>query len=163
MSEQQQPTARITVDGTPYVLPTLASFDIDDAIILYNYSKLTFDQVWELEGLHPGVCKALLHIAVQRSDPSLREREIKEMVGSANMLDLMEQLAAIAEEAPDPTPAVARPADDGSKRSSDAAIASSGSGGSVDSEPSPERSSHASTGIPLSDSLAISSQEISVP
>jgi len=154
---------RITVQGTPYVLPQLASFDIDEAIILYNYSSFTFDQVWELEGLHPGVIKALLHIAILRSDPSLREREISEMVGSVNMMDVMDQLSAIAEAAPDPTKGGAPPAEDDSKPSSDESTPSSGRTGETDSEPSQELLSLASTGVPISDSVATSSQETLVP
>lgn len=162
MSELETQT-RITVEGTPYVLPALASFDIDDAIILYNYSGLTFDAVWELEGLHPGVVKTLLHIAIQRSDPSLREREIAEMVGKVKMMDVMEQLAAIAEEMPDPTQGGAPPAADESKRSNDAPTEPSGVSGSGDSEPSPEKSSPVSTGAPISDSTATSGQKTLVP
>jgi len=154
---------RITVQGTPYVLPQLASFDIDEAIILYNYSSFTFDQVWELEGLHPGVIKALLHIAILRSDPSLREREISEMVGSVNMMDVMDQLSAIAEAAPDPTKGGAPPTEDESKTSSDELTASSGTDGNDASEPSPEKSSPASTGVPISDSTANSDQKTLVP
>jgi hypothetical protein len=137
--------------------------DIDDAIVLYNYSTLTFDQVWELEGLHPGVIKALLHIAIQRSDPSLREREIAEMVGAVNMMDVMEQLSVIAEEAPDPTKGGAPPVEDDSKRSSDEPTGSSGTDGSATSEPSPENSSPGSTGVPTSDSTATSDQPTLVP
>lgn len=152
---------RITVEGTAYVLPTLSSFDIDDAIVLYNYSTLTFDQVWELEGLHPGVVKALLHIAIHRSDPSLREREISEMVGRVNMMDVMEQLAEAA--APNPTTGGVPPRQDDSRPNSGESTESSGSDGDDSSEPSPEKSSLASTGVRISDSTATSDQAISVP
>lgn len=155
--------ANITVEGTPYVLPALDTFDLDEAIILYEYSGLTFDQVWELEGLHPGVVKTLLHIAIQRSDPALRGRDIKEIVGRVNMMEVMVELARAAEEMPDPTQGGQPPLESDSQRSSDEATSSSGSAGEPASEPSPEKSNHGSTGIPTSDSTAASDQRTLVP
>ncbi len=155
--------ARITVEGTPYVLPALDTFDLDEAIILYEYSGLTFDQVWEIEGLHPGVVKALLHVAVQRSDVSLRQSDIKELVGRVNMMEVMTELANVADAMPDPTQGGQPPADEGSLTSNDEATPSSGSVGEADSEHSPEKSNPVSTGVPSSDSTATSDQKTLVP
>lgn len=154
MEEQPDVRASITVDGTPYVLPALDSFDLDEAMIMYRYSDMTFDQIFELEGLHPGVVGGLLHVAIQRSDPALREREIKRMVGEVNMMGVLEQLAALASEAPDPTQDEAPPADDDSKRSKLEPIGPSGVSGDSASEPSLVRSSPDSSGTPDSDTTA---------
>ena len=155
--------ATITVEGTPYVLPALDTFDLDEAIILYDYAGLTFDQVWELEGLHPGVVKTLLHVAIQRSDPALRERDIKETVGRVNMMEVMVELARAAEEMPAPTQGGQPPAADDSSTSSDEATQSSGGDGGADSEPSQEKLSPVSTGLPSSDSTATLDPKTLVP
>ncbi len=154
---------RITVEGTPYVLPSLDTFDLDEAIILYDYSGLTFDQVWELEGLHPGVIKTLLHVAMLRSDPSLRDRDIRETIGRVNMMEMMSELAQIAESMPDPTQGGQPPVDADSSRSSEEQTPSSGTSGETDSEHSPEKSNPVSTGVPSLGSTATSDQKTLVP
>lgn len=138
--------AKITIDGTPYFLPPLDTLDIDEAIVLYNYSSMTFDQIWELEGLHPGVIAGLLHVSIQRSDRALREREVREMVGKVNMMAILEEFSAV--EPPDPTKAAApSPEPDSSRRPSEPEPSSGDAGGSA-SEPSPEQSPLDSTGTP---------------
>ena len=154
---------RITVEGTPYVLPSLDTFDLDEAIILYDYSGLTFDAVWELEGLHPGVIKTLLHVAMLRSDPSLRDRDIRETIGRVNMMEMMSELAQIAESMPDPTQGGQPPVESDSSRNSEEPTPSSGTSGETDSEHSPEKSNPVSTGVPSSDSTATSDQKTLVP
>lgn len=147
---------RITVGDTPYVLPPLDTFDMDEAMIMYKYSELTFDQIWELEGLHPGVIAGLLHVAIQRSDPALREREVKKMVSNVNMMNVMEQLATLADEAPDPTPDEVLPPESDLPRSKPEETESSGSDSSSSSEPSQESVSQDSSGDPDSDTPATS-------
>jgi len=147
-------TTRINVNGTPYVLPSLDSFDLDEAMVMYRYSDLTFDQIFELEGLHPGVVAGLLHIAIARSDRALRDKEIKAIVVNVNMMDIMEQLAAIADDAPDPTKGEAQSPEDDSKTSSDEATPPSGIASSVSSEAFPERLSPVPTGGPTPDTSA---------
>lgn len=159
MEEQETTSApRIFVGDTPYVLPPLDTFDLDEAMVMYRYSDLTFDQIFELEGLHPGVVSGLLYVAIARSDPALRDREIKAMVSKVNMMNVLEQLAAMADAAPDPTKDEAPPVEDDSKRSSEDPTGSSGSDGSDASEPSLEKSSHDSSGTPDSDIAATSDQ-----
>ena len=109
---------------------------------------MTFDQAFEIEGLNPKVIKALLHIAVQRKNPDLRDKDVGEMVGLVNMMGVLEQLATAAEEAPNPTQDGVQPAGDDSKRSSDESTSSSGANGNDASEPSPEKLSLASSGTP---------------
>ena len=153
---------RIDIAGTPYVLPTIASIDLDEAIVLFDFSGLTIAELYELEDFNPKVIKALLYIAMQRSDPSLSPRELNEML-KVNMLNLYEQFLAIAEAAPDPTKGGAPPAEDDSRPSSDESMPSSGTTGETDSEPSQELLSLASTGVPISDSTATFDQRTLVP
>ena len=163
MEEQPRTEARVIVDDTPYVLPALDTFDLDEAMIMYKYSNLTFDQIFELEGLHPGVVAGLLHVAIQRSDPALREREVRETVRKVNMMNVLEQLADLADQQPDPTPAEAQQPEPDSPTSSSDPPASSGDSSSDDSERSPERSSPDSSGLPDSATPATSAPTISVP
>lgn len=144
MDEPERRRATITVDGTPYVLPPVDSLSIDEARVLYDYSGLTYDQVLELEGLHPGAIGGLLHVAIQRSDAALRRREIQMMVGSVNMMAVLEELAEI--EVPDPTPGGApSPEPDSEPRTSGSAD-SSGDDGATASEIPQEPSLPDSTG-----------------
>ena len=148
--------ARIEVEGTGYVLPQLDTLNLNEGKVMKRHSGMTLDQVLEVEGFDPGVLAGLLAIAIQRSDPALREREIDQMVGDVNMFNLMEQFVAIADQMPDPTKGGTPPVADDSQRSSDAPTEASGSSGSDDSEPSPETSSPVSTGVPTSERSATS-------
>jgi hypothetical protein len=159
---RREPT-RIEVEGTPYVLPALDTFDLDEAMVMYRYSSLTFDQIFELEGLHPGVVAALLHVAIARSDPALKEREVKEMVLRVNMMSVLEQLAMIADSLPDPTLAEAPQPEPNLPRSSSGPIGSSGESSGSGSEPLPERSSPGSSGLPGSAIPATLDQPTLVP
>ena len=152
--EPTQSPPRLNVNGTPYVLPTLDSFDMDEAMTMYRYSEMTFDQIFELEGLHPGVVAGLLHVAIARSDPALRDKEIKAMVREVNMMDIMEQLAAIADEAPDPTQAEVPSLESDSPTSNDEVTPPSGIASSVSSEAFQARLSPEPTGGPTSDTSA---------
>jgi len=147
---------RILVGDTPYVLPPLDTFDLDEAMVMYRYSDLTFDQIFELEGLHPGVVAGLLHVAIQRSDPALREREVKAMVSKVNMMNVLEQLADMADQQPDPTPAEVPPTEDESKTSKPEATVSSGNDSSESSVDSLESSNPDSSGTPDSATSATS-------
>jgi hypothetical protein len=135
--------ADIMVGEDPYTLPALDTFDIDETIVFYDYTGLTFDQAFEVEGLNPKVVKALLHVAFQRKNPDLRDKDIEEIVGRVNMMAVLEQLA----EAANPTTAEAPDSSKSSSESTD----SSGLNGSGDSAHSPEKSTPASTGAPDSE------------
>lgn len=154
---KSEPT-RITVEGTPYVLPALDTFDLDEAMVMYRYSDLTFDQIFELEGLHPGVIAGLLHVGIQRSDPALREKEVKKMVSAVNMLGVLEELADSLAEQPDPTKAEAQQLEPDSSTSSDDPTSSGGEGSEESSATSPEKPSLGSTGTLDSDTSATSDQ-----
>ena len=53
----------------PYELVTLDDLTLDEAIVVWEYAKLSLDQIPDLEGFHPGVVAALIHIAVARGEP----------------------------------------------------------------------------------------------
>lgn len=157
---RNEPT-RIEVDGTPYVLPALDTFDLDEAMVMYRYSHLTFDQIFELEGLHPGVIAGLLHVAIARSDPALRDRQVEEQVRKVNMMAVFEQFAEIAENVADPTKGSVQPPEPDEPTSSEDQTRPSGESSEPDSETPQEQQSHASSGVPVSDTIAISVQQTS--
>ena len=163
VEDQLRTENRIEVDGTPYVLPPLDTFDLDEAMVMYRYSNLTFDQIFELEGLHPGVVAGLLHVGIQRSDPALRERDVKAMVLKVNMMNVLEQLAAMAEALPDPTQAEAPKSELDSPTSSGDPTSSSGSSSDDASELPPGNWSPDSSGRPVSATPATSDLTTSVP
>jgi hypothetical protein len=137
---------QIMVGEDPYALPALDTLDIDETIVFYDYTGMTFDQAFEIEGLNPKVIKALLHIAVQRKNPDLRNKDVGEMVGLVNIMGVLEQLATAVEEEPNPTKDGVQPAGGDSKRNSDESTDSSGANGNDASEPSPEKLTPVSTG-----------------
>lgn len=139
----------LTVNGRRYELPALDTVNIGEAKIIQRHSGMTLDQLFEIEGLDSGAIGGLLAVAIKRSDPSLRDAELDSLVDAVNMFEIMEELV---EEAPDPTLGEAPPLENDSKPSSDELTASSGSDGNGASEPSPEKSSPVSTGLPTSDS-----------
>jgi hypothetical protein len=163
MEEPRREPARITIDGTPYVLPSMDSMDMDEAMVLYRYSDLSFDQIFELEGVHPGVVAGLLHVAIQRSDPALREREVKEMVSKVNMMNILEQLAVLAENTPDPTKVAAQPPQPDSETSNDDQTSSGGEDSAESSDQPQVNLSLGSSGTLDSDTSATSDPVTSVP
>lgn len=88
----------ITFNGKPYELVTLDDVTIDEAIIVWEYAKVSLDQIPDLEGMHPGVVKALIHIAVARGEPGESAKTIREMVGRLRMTELQDVFADISEE-----------------------------------------------------------------
>ena len=83
------------------------------------------------------------------------------MVREVNMMDIMEQLAAIADDVPDPSQAEASKLDDDSKISNDVAIKPSGGDSSESLDPFQEKLSHELSGGPASDTSADSDQTTS--
>jgi hypothetical protein len=88
----------ITFNGKPYELVTLDDVTIDEAIIVWDYAHVSLDQIPDLEGMHPGVVKALIHIAVARGEPNETAKTIREMVGRLKMTELQDVFQDISEE-----------------------------------------------------------------
>lgn len=88
----------ITFNGKPYELVTLDDYTIDEAIIVWDYAHVSLDQIPDIEGMHPGVVKALIHIAVARGEPSETAKTIRDAVGKLKMTDLQEVFQDISEE-----------------------------------------------------------------
>lgn len=84
--------ATVLVNGDELALPDQASLTIDDSIVIYGYSRLTLDELEDIEGIHPGVLAALIHIAVQRAHPDIKASEIEATVRALNLNELIDSV-----------------------------------------------------------------------
>jgi hypothetical protein len=143
----------ITFNGKPYELVTLDDVTIDEAIIVWDYAHVSLDQIPDLEGMHPGVVKALIHIAVARGEAGETAKTIREMVGRLKMTELQDVFQDISEEV-DELPPPNEP---------DVTSPSTGSGedSSSTGEPAPAPSEGNGSGGPGSATGAISAPRIS--
>jgi hypothetical protein len=118
------------IDGSLYEMPSLDSFTMDEAQVLYDYSGLTIedfaapedakpnaqgdydlDEDQQQKMRNPGFMRALLHVAYQRGNPRMSHAKVKTLVGGVNVLALFEQLAGQQEgDAEDPPALTTEPA-----------------------------------------------------
>lgn len=116
--EKEEEEEYLVIEGGHYPLPTMDELDNDEAMILYNYSRITIEDFLDENGeelpkeeqakltRHPGFKTALVHIAYRRGNRGMSEAKIKAVAGRTNWLD------AIAEIAGDDEDGDARPPDE---------------------------------------------------
>lgn len=90
---------QITVNGRSYRMVAVNEFTLDEAMIVWEYTKLGLDQIPDLEGDHPGLVAALIHIAVARGEPDESYKSIRRVVGQLPVTELDNVFAQISEEA----------------------------------------------------------------
>ena len=93
----------IKFNGADYEAVPLDEFTIDEALILWDYAKMGPDEVVEVEGFHPGVVKALIHVAVARARPDVSARELGRLIGAVPLAKLDDIFQDISEEVDDPS------------------------------------------------------------
>lgn len=137
--------AGFEINGKTYPVPSVDSFDMNEATVFYDYTRLTIDQLFDLEGLPPTVVGALAHIAIRRAEPGLKDAEIKETVGKLKLVDLSVQLlnSVAVEDEEDAVP----PTSDSSSTSS---ATTSGPSSVTTSAAVPASESPSGTGLPSS-------------
>jgi hypothetical protein len=99
-------TASFVIDGTDYPIPTLDTFTMDEAQVLYDYAGCVLEdfapahpewpaeerEAYEREQLakvrNPAFKRALVHVAYQRGNPDLSRARVNETVGSVNVLEV---------------------------------------------------------------------------
>jgi hypothetical protein len=116
------------IDGRRYDIPSIDTFTIDEAQILYDYSGLTLEDFAaaddgdadELEPKfrNPGFLRTLLHVAYQRGNPKANPQRVRTLIGTANLIETLQQLAETVEE--DAGPPVSTTEPDGSSPTSSA-------------------------------------------
>jgi hypothetical protein len=129
--------AEITVNGRKYELVTLDDLTLDEAIVVWDYAHLSLDQLPDLEGFHPGVTAALIHIAIARVEQGESARTIRQTVGKIKVAELEQIFADISEETEMLPPPDAPGQSSPSKGSGEA----SGTAGAPDQGPSPANGS----------------------
>ena len=135
--------ADIHVNGRTYPLVSLDELTLNEAMVVYDYTKLSLDQIPDLEGFHPGLIAALIHVAVARGEPRETARQIRETVGQIHVSDLEKVFEDISEEVPDGDPPSAARKSNGS-----------GGGSSTSSEQGPDDVTQVFTGSRGSDTGA---------
>ncbi len=151
----------IQIDGVSYEFPALDTVTIGESKIIKRHSGMTLDQLFEIEGLDGGAIGALIGVAFKRADPAIRDADLDAKVDALNLFDIMEQLAAMADEVPDPTQGGQPPVETDSKPSNEESTSPSGSDGNGVSEHSPETLNPVSTGLPTSETPAASDPTMS--
>jgi len=141
---------QITVNGRQYELVTLDDLTLDEAIVVWDYTKLSLDQIPDLEGFHPGLTAALIHIAVARAEPGETTKTIRQQVGRIKVSELEKVFADISVEVDELPP----------PNAPDVSLPSGGSGedSSATSAPPPEATGQNGTGHPGSATGATSDQ-----
>jgi len=116
MSSQENEAGTITIDGAKYTIPTVDSFDIDEAMILYDNCGLTLEdfaidpedieQLMELQQRikHPGFMRTLVQVAYQRGNPTVSPAKARAVAGKANVLKIFEEFAEADARPPEMTP-----------------------------------------------------------
>lgn len=101
-------------NGERHPMPDLSTFTFDESVVMYEYCNLTVeDFAPTVEGdtdpeaeqaerarkaRHPGFLKTLIHVAYQRAHPKLSKDKVAAIVGSANLLEVLEALADMESE-----------------------------------------------------------------
>lgn len=109
--------SRFVIDEREYDIPTLETFDLDEAMILYENTGLGLEDLFydkdaeDAEDVaarfrHPGVIKTLVHVAFRRGNPGMNAKRVADLVGKANYTDVFVQLleGALGGDAEDPPP-----------------------------------------------------------
>jgi len=132
--------ADIHVNGRTYPLVSIDELTLDEAMVVYDYTKMSLDQIPDLEGFHPGLVAALIHVAVQRGEPRETARQVRQVVGAIPVASLEQVFMDISEEVADVDPPAAASPSNGS-----------GGGSSTSSVPDPDATTQVFTGSPASD------------
>lgn len=146
--------ASFVIDGVDYPIPGLDSFDMDEAVILYEHCKLSVEDFAiddedpeEVEELaektkHPGFVKALMIVAYMRGNRGVKRNKAEVVIGKSNLMDAYEAFIDAGGEE-DPTEAQK------TSESSEASSASSSGNGAASGSDS-DASSAAEMTIPAS-------------
>lgn len=144
MAEQEE--ARFKIDGREYEIPSIDSFTMDEAQVLWDYAHMSLadfavdeedpDSEARREEIHqqlrnPGFMRTLMHVAYQRGNPKIPAGRVKDMIGHANLVDAMAAMAELAEAEDDagpPAPSRSSEPETSSDESSSSSSTDSGNG-----------------------------------
>jgi hypothetical protein len=158
------------IDDKLYELPSLDTLTMDELQVLYDYAGITLEDFAEPDDEtpeetrererrlgNPGLTRALMHIAYQRGNPQVRAAKVKQLIGSANVIEALAHLGDVEADA-DPPALTTEPepsSPNGSVVSNESSGTTSENGSDApDGPPAP-------IGITRSDTSSISAREIS--
>jgi hypothetical protein len=81
---------QFVIDGTAYDVPMLASLSMAESMLFYEYAKFS---PLDLEDMTPPALAALMHIAMKRGSPDLRDTAIRQKLDGVNFHDLVVSLS----------------------------------------------------------------------
>lgn len=170
------------IEGTVYEVPTLDSLTTDEEQVMYDRCGVVQEDFLPLEGeteedndqriagvmRAPGFMVALMHIAYQRGNPTVKEDQVRVVIGKTKRLEALSTLGSTAEAEEDEVVPLALTSEhnDTSARSSlesdKSTRPSPASSGSVATNGlDKEDDGHANTGTMKSATFSISDPEIS--
>lgn len=152
------------IDEKLYDVPGLETFTMDEAQLLYDYSGLGLEDFMapdedetdderrrrEKALRNPGLLRALMHVAFQRGNPTMKPVRVRELIGKVNLVAAMEALGA-GEEDDDASPPASTSEPEQSSPSEWPASSESSGGGSTngsdppDAQPTPTGTSRSDT------------------
>ena len=97
----------IHVNGREYQLVSVDDLTLDEAVVFQESSKLSLDQIPELEGFHAGLIRGLILVSVIRGEPDEPEASIKRAVGKLRVSELDKVFTEISVEVDDENPTTA--------------------------------------------------------
>src|SRR4029077_13228979 len=113
--------AEIQVNGRTYKLVGFDEYTLNEAMVFWEYTKMSQAEIADLDGFNPAVIAAMIHIAIARGEPGETERSIRAAVGAIPVSKLNEVFMEVSVEVPDEIPlpdATAHGSGDGSSTSS---------------------------------------------
>lgn len=150
------------IDGREYPVPAIETLNMEEAMVVHEYSGLTIDEIDEATGLHPGLVAGFMHVAHQRGNPDLKKTAVEKIIKGSNMVDAVRQFAADDDEEEDsPEATQNEPETPSSPESSPSSETSSTHSSEPDSVVAPEPSDPKTTGTPPSDTQPTSDQPTS--
>ena len=120
MTVETNDKVKFDLAGTLYEFPDVLDLDMDEWIVVYEYSGLVLEDFAPLENpeaeaervhklRHPGFIKAMTHIGYQRAHPKKTKATVKDLIGNVKMLPLLESMAGDEPESDDPPTSVSEP------------------------------------------------------
>ena len=119
MESEEGRESGLVLDGKLYDVPSLDTFTMDEAQILYDYAGLTLEDFapadpeasedeQEEHGTefarklkNPGFLRTLLHIAYQRGNPKTSQARVKDLIGKVNLIEALEHFGEEDESPPE--------------------------------------------------------------
>jgi hypothetical protein len=170
VADTENPVEGFEIDGKTYAVPTLDTFDLDEAEILERYSGVVLE---DFAPIHPDASekdkeahaneqarmlsratlkKAWAHIAYRRGNPDAEFEEVQKLVGKLNLVDVTLVLFAEEEDAGPPSLSESESERSTSPRSSLSDSGSPGLNGSdvQDDQPVATGTSESATSSPVS-------------